>query len=196
MAIRKVIQLGHPSLKSRNKKIKNVLSKKTQKLLKDLRDTMYKTGLVGIAAPQIAENHMVFLTHPRNIKLGRKIKKFDKLRVFINPQITFGSKQKIVIYEGCGSVAAPSFIFGPVTRSKEIEVSAKNERGERFSLRCDGLLARVILHEMDHLDGVEFIQKVDNYSKLMHKEHYYKKVRSSAKQKKALKITKVLYKKL
>src|SRR3989344_7061312 len=117
MAVRKIIQIGHPSLRARNKTI-NFNSSKLKKLIKDLKDTMYKTNLVGIAAPQINENYMVFLTHPRSTKT-RKLFKEDVCRIYINPKIVSSSKQQVNVYEGCGSVANGE-LFGPVLRSREI----------------------------------------------------------------------------
>lgn len=192
MAIRKVIMAGDPRLKAKNKLVSDINSPKTQKLIKDLTQTMYETDLVGIAASQIGQNHMVFVTHPRNTK-ARKLGKTDKLRVYINPKITFKSKIQNIIYEGCGSVGD---IFGPVLRKAEIEVEAIDENGQKFSLYCDGILARIIQHEMDHLEGIEFIQKVNDYSKIVVKAYYRKFIRNSPLQKKNSFITKIEYKKL
>ncbi|PIR80014.1 MAG: peptide deformylase [Candidatus Levybacteria bacterium CG10_big_fil_rev_8_21_14_0_10_35_13] len=201
MAIRKsrqtrftIIQAGDPRLKSANKQISNFKSIKTQKLIKDLIQTMHKTDLVGIAASQIGENYMVFVTHPRNTK-SRKLGKTDKSRVYINPKITFKSKNQNIIYEGCGSVADGA-IFGPVQRSSEVEVQAIDEKGQKFSLRADGILARIIQHEYDHLDGMEFIQKVSDYSKIVVQKHYRKFIRNSPLQKKNSQITRIEYKSL
>lgn len=191
MALKKVIQLGHPSLNSRNKKIGKINSLKIKKLIKDLKDTMVKTGLIGIAAPQIAENQMIFVTHPRNTK-SRRLGRTDKLRIYINPKFSFKSKTQSFIYEGCGSVVNGD-LFGPVRRSKEIEIEATDERGRKFSLRCDGILARVVQHEYDHLMGIEFIDKVQDYNKLMVGEYYRKNIRNSKLQKKNSLITKVQY---
>ena len=187
----KIIQAGDPRLKAKNKLIKDINSPKTKKLIKDLIATMYKAELIGIAASQIGENHMVFVTHPRKTK-ARKLGKIDKLRIYINPKITFSSKVQNLIYEGCGSVSD----FGPVLRPKEVEVRAWDEKGQKFSLRSDGILSRVIQHEMDHLNGVEFIQIVSDYSKIMVKEHYMKKIRNSPLQKKNSIISKLKYKQL
>jgi len=99
MAVKKVIQAGHPSLRTENKLVKDFSSPKIKSLIKNLKDSMKKSGLIGIAAPQIAENYMVFVTHPRNTK-ARKLGKTDKLRVYINPKITFKSKKQNLIYEG------------------------------------------------------------------------------------------------
>lgn len=192
MAVRKLIQIGEPALKAKNNGITSFSSPKIKKLLKDLKETMYEAMLVGIAAPQIGENYRVFITHARNTK-NRKLPKTDKFRIYINPRITYLSKSESVIFEGCGSVVEGG-LFGPVKRPREVEVQAYDEKGEKFSLRCDGLLARVILHEHDHLQGGEFIQKVSDYKQLMTEDIYRKKFRNLKKLEPVLKITKIKYK--
>ncbi len=188
--VRKVAEAGHPLLKAKNKIVKNFKSPAFKKLLKDLDDTMNKTGLIGIAAPQIAENYMVFITHPRNTK-SRKLIRADKLRIYINPKLIFKSKEESVIYEGCGSLGD---IFGPVSRPREIEVEALDENGKKFRLRCDGIMARVIQHEYDHLMGIEFIEKVSDYKKVVVKKYYRKNIRLSKEQKENCLTTKIEYK--
>lgn len=192
MAVRKVILIGHPKLKKPNKVVKKIKSPKIKKLIKDLRDTMYKSELVGIASSQIGENYMVFITHPRSTK-ARSLGKIDKMRVYINPKIVFKSKKENVIYEGCGSVDDGA-IFGPVSRPSEIAIEATNEKGQVFRLRCDGILARIIQHEMDHLNGIEFLEKVDDYSKIIARPYYRKNIRNSKTQKQNSKVTKIDYK--
>jgi len=194
MAVRKVIMAGDPLLKAKNKLVKDPKSPKIQKLIKELITTNKKAGLIGIAASQIGENHMVFITYPINTK-ERKLGKTDKLRVYINPKITYFSKKQNVIYEGCGSVADGA-IFGPVIRPEEVEVQAIDEEGQKFSLRANGILGRVIQHENDHLHGIEFIQKVSDYGKIVVQAHYRKNIRNSVLQKKNSLITKIEYKKL
>ncbi|MEK7450993.1 MAG: peptide deformylase [Patescibacteria group bacterium] len=194
MAVKTVIQLGHPKLKKVNEEIENVNSPKFKKLRRDLIDTMFKTGLIGIAASQIVQNCMMFVTQPRNTK-ARKLGKTDKLRTYINPKITFKSQKENIIYEGCGSVVNGD-LFGPVSRPEEIEVEAMDEKGQKFRLRCDGILARVIQHEYDHLMGVEFIEKVTDYKKIIVGEYYRKTVRNSKLQKQNSLITKIEYRKI
>lgn len=196
--IRKVISAGDKRLKKPNKVINNLNSLKTKQLIRDLRNTLYKTGLIGIAAPQIGENYMIIVTHPRTTK-ARNFGKVDGLRIYINPVFSYKSKEKNIIYEGCGSVGGNienGAIFGPVIRPSEIEVTAANEKGDKFKLKCDGILARVIQHEMDHLNGIEFIQKVSDYSKIVMEPHYRKYIKNSREQRKNCKITKIEYKKL
>jgi peptide deformylase len=194
MAARKVIMAGDPRLKAKNKLVTDAKSPKIQKLIKELIATNKKAGLIGIAASQIGENLMVFITYPVNTK-ERKLGKTDKLRVYINPKITYQSKKQNVIYEGCGSVADGA-IFGPVIRPEEVEVRAMDENGQKFSLCANGILARVIQHEYDHLHGVEFIQKVSDYGKIVVQAYYRKHIRSSTLQKRNSLITKIEYKKL
>jgi peptide deformylase len=192
--IRKVIEAGNPLLKAKNNIVKDFESPKLKRLVKNLTDTMYKTDLIGIAAPQIGENWMVFITHPRNTG-ARKLVRADKLRVFINPKIVQKSKKTSVIYEGCGSLGNGS-IFGPVSRPKEIEVRAYDENGQRFSLLCDGIMARVIQHEYDHLCQTEFIQRVSDYNKVVVQKYYRKNIRLSKTQIENSQTTKVEFKTL
>lgn len=194
MAIRNVIQLGHPSLKAKNTLIKAFTSSKLHALIVTLTETMYETGLIGIAAPQIAENYSIFITHVRNTK-ARNLGKEDKLRVFINPQITYLSPEKSTLYEGCGSVCEAK-LFGPVKRAKEVSVEAFDEYGNKFLLTCDGILARVILHEYDHLQGIAFVQKINDNKQILSQEYYVKDIKNSKKQMLASIITKIEYKKL
>ena len=142
MTVRNIIEIGHRVLKLKNKPVVDFHSPLLKKLINDLKDTMTKVDLIGIAAPQIGENYQVFLTQPRKTN-ARKLEKGDVLRVYINPKITFKSKETNLIYEGCGCVPHSS-IFGPVVRPREIEVEAYDIAGQKFRLRCDGILARVI----------------------------------------------------
>ena len=84
------------------------------------------------------------------------------------------SKQKTSGYEGCGSVAGAN-LFGKVNRSKSIIVRAQNAKGEHFELRATRLLAKVIQHEYDHLDGLVFIDRVTDTKSLMSRNEYLKK---------------------
>lgn len=189
MAVQKVIQIGHPALKAKNKTVKSFKSPKIQKLIKDLVETMRKEELIGISAPQIGQNYQVFVTEPRKTKT-RRGDQIDKLRVYINPKIILFSKEQDIIYEGCGSVAKGR-LFGPVKRSSEITIEAFDKKGKKFQLYCDGILARVIQHEYDHLQGIEFIEKIQDLRKLIDVEFYRRYIKNSKEQQKASKITKI-----
>ncbi|MDP2874369.1 MAG: peptide deformylase [bacterium] len=187
MAVRDILQIGDPRLKAKNKVVTNHKSQRVQRVLKDLVDTMLSNELVGIAAPQIGENYQILVTEPRKTEL-RATDQTDKLRLYLNPKIIQFSKQKNVIYEGCGSVVHAE-LFGPVQRPKRITIEADDGKGKKFRLECDGLLARVIQHEYDHLSGIEFTEKIINYKKLTSLAFYLKEIKNSPAQTKASKIT-------
>jgi peptide deformylase len=172
MIIKSVTQVGNPIIRRKSKKVMLVTSPKIKKIINDLTDSMRHSNLVGMSAPQIGQNLRVFVTEIRTTTL-RKTKELDKLRVFINPRIINKSKKLISGFEGCGSVAM-SGIFGKVPRSKKITVSALDENGKKFILTTTGLLARVIQHEFDHLEGIIFLDKVFNKNSLMSREEYLK----------------------
>jgi peptide deformylase len=78
--------------------------------------------------------------------------------VFINPEIVLTSQEIVVIEEGCLSLPR---LYLDVTRPQSVRVQAWNEKGRPFTVETDGLLARVILHEYDHLEGVLFIDRLN-----------------------------------
>jgi len=180
MAIRELLQLGDERLTKENLEITDFGSEKIKQVIIDLVETMKEKGLVGIAGPQIGENFKIFVTEPRETEFRTK-DQADELRIFINPRIIEESAEKIIIYEGCGSVGR-SQIFGPVSRPKTITVEASDEKGEKFLVKCDGLLSRVIQHENDHLSGIEFIEKISDYTKLVSPEAYGLKIKDSLEQ--------------
>jgi len=180
MAIRELLQLGDEKLTNENLEIENFDDEKIKQVIIDLVDAMKEKGLVGIAAPQIGENFRIFITEPRETEFRSK-DQTDELRIFINPKIIETSSEEVIFYEGCGSVAR-SQIFGPVSRPKTIKIEANNEKGEKFRIKCDGLLAKVIQHENDHLSGIEFIEKISDYTKLVSPEIYREKIKNSLEQ--------------
>lgn len=188
MAVRTAIQVGDPRLKAKNKTVESFSDPDLKQVVGDLIDSMRAGELIGMAAPQIGENWRVFVTEPRETKT-RTANQVDELRVYINPKITKVSKEQTVIWEGCGSFVHGE-LFGPVSRPKEITVEAQDLTGKRFSLVCDGILARVIQHEYDHLDGIEFIEKVTDLRQLKNVEFYLKDVKNSKEQIEASIITK------
>jgi peptide deformylase len=127
-----------------------------------------------MAASQIGEKHRIFVTEVRKTS-HRNPKDIDKLRVYINPKIIWSSKKEIVIYEGCGSVAYAK-LFAPVKRPEKIIIEAFDENGDKFQFKTDGLLSRVIQHEYDHLDGIEFTEKITDIKKIMSSEEYIKRI--------------------
>jgi peptide deformylase len=173
MIIKSVTQVGNPIIRKKSKKVVSVKFPKIKKIIKDLTDSMRHANLVGMAAPQIGQNFRIFVSEIRTTTL-RKTKELDKLRVFINPKIINKSRKTVSGYEGCGSVASAG-IFGKVPRSVKVTVTAFDENNKKFVLTTKGLLARVIQHELDHLDGIIFLDKVSDKKSLMSQEEYIKR---------------------
>ncbi len=148
MAIRKVVQYGDKVLRTPTKEVHKI-SSKIQKLIDDLMDTMYAQNGVGLAAPQVGESYRIFV-----IDTSTGDEPLNPI-VFVNPKIIKKSGATLS-YEGCLSFPEA---YTNVKRYAEVIVRAKDEKGRPFTIEAkDGsLLARAIQHEMDHLDGILFI---------------------------------------
>lgn len=175
MVIKEIIQIGNPVIRRKSRKLtdKEIKSNKIKIIIKNLVDSMKYYNLIGISAPQINHNVRVLVTEIRKTK-NRKVKELDSLKVFINLQIIFSSKEKVSGYEGCGSVADAN-LFGLVNRPRSIKIKAQDINGKWFELKASGLLARVIQHEYDHLYGILFIDKVTDTKSYMSGSEYRKK---------------------
>lgn len=162
MIIKETTQVGNKIIRAKSKAVSNPTSKTIRKIVRDLVDSMRSHGLVGMAAPQIGRGARVFVTEIRETELRKNVDvgSPNALKVFINPRILSVSKKKVGDWEGCGSVAFAN-LFGIVKRPTSVTVEALDKKGNKFLLRADGLLARVIQHEMDHLNGIVFTDKAD-----------------------------------
>ncbi|MFA5048090.1 MAG: peptide deformylase [Patescibacteria group bacterium] len=178
MIIKNIIQIGNPILSQKSKTVTAIDGPETQRVIKNLVDSVRYHGLVGMAASQIGEKLRIFVTEVRSTKY-RKLK-IDKLRTYVNPKIVWSSKKQVIIYEGCGSVAYAK-LFAPVRRPEKIIIEALDAKGKKFRLEADGMLGRVIQHEYDHLDGVEFTEKITDMRKIMSLEEYKKMVSSDSR---------------
>ncbi len=194
MAVKRTIQIGDPRLKVENKVVNDFSSPVVKQVIQDLIDTMYKNELIGMAAQQIGANWKIFVTEPRETA-SRPANQADELRIYINPTIIKSSSEISVVYEGCGSVLKGN-LFGPVKRPREITIEAFDKSGKKFRLTCDGILARVIQHEYDHLSGIEFTEKISDYKELMTAKFYRERIKMSPGQIEASKITKKIATKL
>ncbi|CAK7000864.1 MAG: Peptide deformylase 1 [Peptostreptococcus russellii] len=145
MAIRNVVKMGDPIL---NKKCKKVIdfNERLHTLLDDMADTMYENDGVGLAAPQVG-----IIRRAVVVDVG------EGLIELINPEIVESSGEQ-TDPEGCLSVE--NFI-GDVTRPNYVKLKAQNRFGEEIELEGEGFLARAFCHELDHLEGVLFVEKVN-----------------------------------
>lgn len=144
--------LGDRVLRQPAKRIAKV-DDKIRTLIKEMLQTMYSADGVGLAAPQVGINKQLLVidTDPENPD--------NPPLVLINPKITRYSSQTCNFDEGCLSVPG---VYLEVNRPEAVEVSYKDENGKPQKLQADDFLARVIQHEMDHLNGVMFVDRVEN----------------------------------
>lgn len=147
-----IVTLPTTSLRHRSKEIEKdfLNSNEFKELLENIIPTMYHDDGIGIAAPQVGQNIRLCI-------IGRQAtpdKKNDL--ILINPIFEKISRKKESDLEGCLSVPKT---YGKVTRYKDILVKALNEKGEEIKFEAHNFFARVIQHEIDHLDGILFIDK-------------------------------------
>lgn len=147
MAILTVRKYGDPALRRRAAPVAEV-TPEIRRVIADLVDTMYDEVGIGLAAPQVGIPLRIIVACDEG---GREA------RALVNPVIAAHGGEATA-EEGCLSLPG---IFAPVTRPAWVRVEARNEDGRPLSLDARGLLARVLQHEMDHLDGVLFIDRLD-----------------------------------
>ncbi len=162
-----IIQNGHPTLRKIAEPValKDITSPKIKKVLADMKKALSsQDDGVAIAAPQINVSLRIFVVSGKVFdedfirgKIQENIKHDDM--VFINPVFLKMSKDRKLLKEGCLSVRP---LYGNVRRSTKASVEAYNEKGEKFKLDGSGLLAHIFQHEIDHLDGILFIDKAKN----------------------------------
>lgn len=152
---RKIIQLGHPVLRKKAKKVVNIQSDFIRSLIDDLFVTMNESDGVGIAAPQIAESYHLFIVAPQSNLRYPDAPEIEPI-IAINPEITWFSDEKEEDWEGCLSVPE---IRGLVSRAKRIKIIYTTQMG----IECKGIFsdftARVFQHEYDHLQGIVFVDR-------------------------------------
>jgi peptide deformylase len=149
-----IIRYPNPILREVSRPVE-IIDEEIRKLALEMIDSMYEDNGVGLAAPQIGRNI-------RLVIVDLDPRKRDP-QVMINPVITGKSKEKETVVEGCLSVPG---IEGKVTRAAELTVQAQNLDGDTIEYSGDGIFARAVQHEIDHLDGILFIDKLSPATKL------------------------------
>lgn len=134
-------------------------------LIRNMFDTMYFSNGVGLAAPQVGVSKRIIVCNPTG-------KKADEIAI-INPVITYKKGKKIKECEGCLSIPT---ISHEVARPYNLEVTGVDSGGNGIRIEAEGLLARIIAHETDHLDGVLFIDRVGFLQRKILVRKYKKKM--------------------
>ncbi len=157
----KVIQLGNETLRQKAIPVEEI-NDDIRSLVRDMFITMEEAEGIGLAAPQVEKGLRLFV-----------VKSDDGIeRTFINPQIIATSQETESYEEGCLSIPKT---YEDVVRPSVITIQAKNEKGRRFTLEADGLLARIIQHEYDHLEGILFIDRISADKKEKIEQKFLKK---------------------
>jgi peptide deformylase len=141
-----IITIGDPLLAKKSALVPD-FNADVQRLIEQMFETMGTRG-IGLAAVQVGEAIRLFVTRaPR-----------DQVRVFINPDILETSIEEETLEEGCLSVPG---LYTEMVRPASVRVQAWNEKGRPFTLTADGMLARVVQHELDHLNGILFVDRLE-----------------------------------
>ena len=156
-----ILTLGNETLKKPSILVAD-FDKKLQDFIQAMYDTMHTGNGIGLAAPQVGSLIRAFVCRVSG----------DMPRVFINPEILETSNDLATYEEGCLSIPG---VYADVTRSAHITVQAWNEKGKPFTMDADGLLATVIQHEYDHLNGVLFIDRLNDKKRNRILKSYTKK---------------------
>ena len=143
MAILDIRKAGDPVLKQKAESVEKI-TRKTKELIESMAETMYAADGVGLAAPQVGVSQRIIV-----IDVG------EGLISLVNPEIMNGEGLECAS-EGCLSVPG---IYGEVERYARVTVEALDRAGKPVRLAADGLLARALQHEIDHLEGILFIER-------------------------------------
>ncbi len=144
MALRVILHDDHPLLRMRAEEVKKINSGVTR-LLDDMHETMREANGVGLAANQVGVQKRIIIAADGE----------EKIYELINPRCEQGVEEEVGL-EGCLSLPGS---YGEVPRSPRVTVSALDREGRPFRLEAEGLLARILQHEIDHLEGVLFTDR-------------------------------------
>jgi peptide deformylase len=152
----------HPVLKKKAEPVKDGVTPELRKLMDDMLETMYATDGIGLAAPQVGESKRILvldIDQKRDEDIPPQERRV-KPQCFVNPEIVWSSEDLRIYNEGCLSVPGQ---YADVARPDKIRVKFIDYDGAAQEIEADGLLATCLQHEIDHLDGVLF---VDHLSKM------------------------------
>lgn len=160
MAVRQIVTLPEPVLRRRARKVTD-FGAETQKLIDDMVETMRQAPGVGLAAPQVGVPlRVIVVEYSENDEVEDAPL---KLYTVINPEFSRISRDTVVGTEGCLSVPG---VLGDVERFEALTVKGLNRRGQPVTIKAKGWLARIFQHEVDHLDGVVFVDRAEKVWKV------------------------------
>ncbi|MEW6407764.1 MAG: peptide deformylase [Patescibacteria group bacterium] len=142
----KILTIPNPILRQKSQEIKDISNPEIQKLIPKMIQTMQANKGIGLACPQVGKSIRLIIIATKNGAIP-----------FINPKILWHSKKEEIDEEGCLSLPK---IYGLVKRWQEVKIEAFDINGKKEKIKAQGLFARVLQHEIDHLDGVLFIDRL------------------------------------
>ncbi len=160
MTVRKILFADEPVLRQKSPKLKRI-EPATQTLIDDMIETMRSANGVGLAAPQIGVLQRVVVIEIPADKEDPKSK--PQLYILINPEIVKAGREEETTDEGC--LCLPNYV-GQVRRAAFVAAKCRDRHGKEVRVRGEGLLARALQHEIDHLDGVLFMDRIEDISTL------------------------------
>src|ERR1043166_274041 len=163
-----ILKYGHPVLRSKGKKIEKI-TEEIQHLAAGMLETMRENAVVGLAAQQVGKSlqmtviDVTGVERPSTLEIDGKQIAPESLMplVLINPTVTLPEGEQVGV-EGCLSFPE---ISAEIKRAHRVFVQGTNLKGERFHFHCTGLLSRAAQHEVDHLNGILFIDRMDSATK-------------------------------
>jgi peptide deformylase len=164
----KIVQAGEPVLRAHARQLtrEEITSDEIQRLIRDMRETMRDAPGVGLAAPQVGvtiqlaviEDREELLSSLPPQELAEKERQAVPFHVIINPEITLLGDDRVDFHEGCLSLSGFSAV---VPRARRIRVAYLNEHREPQSIEASGWYARILQHEIDHLRGTLYIDRME-----------------------------------
>jgi peptide deformylase len=145
MAILEIKEYGEPVLREKSLPVKEI-TPEILNLIRDMAETMYTASGVGLAAPQVGVAKRIIIIDGEE----------EGLIILINPMLV-KSEGEVIEEEGCLSIPG---VYSEVKRSSKVTVKALNESGEPIEITKEGLLARALQHEIDHLEGILFVDRI------------------------------------
>jgi peptide deformylase len=169
VTVRKVIKMGNPLLREVAKEFTKdeILSGDMQDLITDMWDTMYAYDGIGLAAPQIGLSRQLAVIHLEEDSERYPELVESKKFIIFNPSISILDETKQEFWEGCLSVPG---LRGPVSRPRKIKVDYLDENAKENSIELEDFLATVFQHELDHLFGKLFVDRMEDISLLAYEE--------------------------
>lgn len=175
MSIRKIITFEDPELRRVAKRVEEdfLTTDDFRRLAEDMRETLADSGGIGLAAPQIAESKRIVLldVRPSDVRLEEDVEPLLDT-ICINPELSVCDSTLAGYWEGCLSV--PGYV-GWVERPQGLTLAYLDENGIRQERTLNGFLATVCQHEMDHLDGILYIDRIVDPEQLVKQEDVVEK---------------------